>query len=151
MRALEPHRSDHVVRDGVRIHFEVFGEGATTVLLLPAWSIVNSRSWKAQVAYLARRYRVVCFDGRGNGLSDRPQGADAYRTDELIADAIAVMDATDTPRAVVIGFSLGGHVGANLAARHPDRVISALLIAPSAPFGPQPPLDHGGVPDPARQ
>ena len=61
------------------------------------------------------------------------------------------MDATDTPRAVVIGFSLGGHVGANLAARHPERVISALLIAPSAPFGPQTSAASGDVPDPARQ
>lgn len=137
MRALEPHRSDYTVRDGVRVHFEVFGTGATTVLLLPPWSIVHSRAWKAQVAYLARHYRVITFDGRGNGLSDRPAGAEAYLTHELVADAVAVMNATDTPRAVIIGFSLGGHVGANLAARHPERVVSAMLIAPAAPFGGQ--------------
>ena len=106
---------------------------------------------EGQVAYLARHYRVICFDGRGNGLSDRPQGADAYRTDELIADAIAVMDATDTPRAVVIGFSLGGHVGANLAARHPDRVISALLICAVGSIWPATAAGSGDVPDPARQ
>jgi pimeloyl-ACP methyl ester carboxylesterase/predicted glycosyltransferase len=137
MRALQPSRAECLERAGVKIHFEVFGEGATTVLLLPAWSIVHSRMWKAQVPYLARRYRVVTFDGRGNGLSDRPRGAAAYRTDEFVADAVAVLDATASERAVAIGLSLGGHLAAMLTARHPERVTSAMLIAPSVPFGPK--------------
>ena len=56
--------------------YEVFGDGRRpTVLLMPTWSIVHSRFWKAQVGYLARHYRVVTFDGRGSGRSDRPGGA----------------------------------------------------------------------------
>ena len=50
----------------------MFGEGEETLLLLPPWSIVHSRFWKAQVPYLARHFRVVTFDPRGNGRSDRP-------------------------------------------------------------------------------
>ena len=46
--------------------------GEPTVLLLPTWSIVHSRHWKMQIPYLARHCRVVTFDGRGNGRSDRP-------------------------------------------------------------------------------
>src|SRR6185437_15636189 len=136
MRAREPDASGHVERDGVKVHYDVFGKGPETLLLLPTWSIVHSRFWKAQIPYLARHYRVLTFDGRGNGLSDRPQGVEAYRTDEFIADAVAVMDVTDCERAVVVGVSLGGHFAAVLTARHPERVLGAVLVAPSAPFGP---------------
>jgi pimeloyl-ACP methyl ester carboxylesterase/predicted glycosyltransferase len=138
MRARQPDRSGYIERDGVKSYYEVHGDGAVTLLLMPSWSIVHSRLWKAQVPYLARHYRVVTFDGRGNGRSDRPKGAEAYRTQEYVADAVAVMDATATERAAVIGLSMGGHYAAVLAARHPERVVSALLIAPAAPFGPTP-------------
>ena len=47
--------------------------GPTTVLLLPAWAIVHSRMWKLQVPYLARHFRVITYDPRGNGRSDRPR------------------------------------------------------------------------------
>lgn len=136
MRARSPDRADYVERSGVKTHYEVYGEGRSSLLLLPAWSIVHSRLWKAQIPYLARHYRVITFDGRGNGCSDRPRGAEAYRSCEYIADAIAVMNATETDSAVVVGLSQGGHFAAILAARHPDRVTSAMLVAPAAPFGP---------------
>jgi pimeloyl-ACP methyl ester carboxylesterase/predicted glycosyltransferase len=136
MRARQPDRAGYAERDGVTIYYEVHGQGSPTVLLLPAWSIVHSRLWKAQIPYLARRYRVIAFDGRGNGLSDRPRGAAAYRAKEFAADAIAVLDATGTQRAVMVGLSMGGHFAAILAARHPERVESAALIAPTVPFGP---------------
>jgi pimeloyl-ACP methyl ester carboxylesterase/predicted glycosyltransferase len=136
MRARLPEIAAFAERNGVRSYYEVHGTGDATLLLLPAWSIVHSRLWKAQVPYLARHYRVVTFDGRGNGQSDRPKGPEAYRTEEYVRDAIAVLDATGTERAVLVGLSMGGHLAAMLAALHPERVVSALLIAPAAPFGP---------------
>ena len=60
----------------MRILWERYGDGEPAVLLLPTWSIVHSRSWKMQIPYLARHCRVVTFDGRGNGRSDRPVGAE---------------------------------------------------------------------------
>ena len=71
-RARYPDTSGYVERDGVKLHFEVYGSGEPTVLLLPTWSIVHSRHWKMQIPYLSRHCRVVTFDGRGNGRSDRP-------------------------------------------------------------------------------
>jgi pimeloyl-ACP methyl ester carboxylesterase len=98
MRAREPDAEGYVDHDGVKLHWEVFGSGRPTLLLLPTWSIVHSRVWKAQVPYLARHFRVLTFDGRGNGRSDRPGGAEAYTEREFAADALAVLDATATGR-----------------------------------------------------
>ena len=89
MRAREPDESGYVERDGVRSYYEIHGSGEPTVLLLPTWSIVHSRHWKMQVPYLARHCRVLLFDGRGNGLSDRPESG--YAAADYVADALAVM------------------------------------------------------------
>jgi pimeloyl-ACP methyl ester carboxylesterase len=130
-RARYPDESGYVERDGVRIIYEVYGSGEPTVLLLPTWSLIHSRHWKMQIPYLARHCRVVTFDGRGNGRSDRPQDAAAYAEREFAADALAVLDATETERAVIVGFSLGGQRGLILAADHPDRVDGAVFIGPN--------------------
>ena len=107
MRACRPIRDGYVERDGIKIFYEVFGDGEPTVLLLPTWSIIHSRYWKMQIPYLSRHCRVVTFDGRGNGRSDRPTAAEAYAEREFAADALAVMDATQTARAIIVGFSMG--------------------------------------------
>src|SRR5205814_10083518 len=115
-RARYPDSEGYVERDGIRVHYEVFGSGEPTVLLLPTWSIVHSRVWKMQVPYLSRHCRVVTFDGRGNGLSDRPEDPEAYRETEYAADALAVLDATGTESAFVVGHSMGCQRGLLLAA-----------------------------------
>ena len=72
MRARYPDDEGFVDNNGVKIGYEVFGSGTPTLLLLPTWTIIHSRFWKLQVPYLARHFRVVTFDGPGNGRSDRP-------------------------------------------------------------------------------
>jgi pimeloyl-ACP methyl ester carboxylesterase len=139
MRACQPAVDGIVVRDGVKVHYEVFGAGEQTVLLLPTWSIIHSRHWKMQIPYLARHCRVLTFDGRGNGSSDRPTEAEAYAESELAADAIAVMDATDTDRAVLVSLSLGAQRALLLAAEQPERVDGAVFIGPGVPLGQPPP------------
>ena len=131
MRACQPVRDGYVERDGIKIFYEVFGAGEPTVLLLPTWSIIHSRQWKMQIPYLARHCRVITFDGRGNGRSDRPTEAEAYAEDEFATDAIAIMDATQTERAVIVGFSRGAQRGLLLAAHHPERVQGAVFIGSS--------------------
>jgi pimeloyl-ACP methyl ester carboxylesterase/predicted glycosyltransferase len=134
MRAMEPAESGVVSRNGVDIHWESFGEGATTIVLLPTWSIIPSRFWKGQVSTLARRHRVVTFDGRGTGLSDRPTHAAAYSHLEFTADALAVLDATRTDAAVLVSLSRGVLWGLQLAADHPERVLGLVAICPAAPL-----------------
>ena len=135
-RARYPDEQGYVERDGVRIFWERYGEGERTVLLLPTWSIVHSRFWKFQIAYLARHCRVVTFDGRGNGRSDRPAGAEANSNDEFAADALAVMDATGTERATLVSLSCGALWGTILAAHHPERVDGAVYIGPAVRLAP---------------
>ena len=71
-RARYPDDEGYVERDGVRVFYEVYGHGEPTILLPPPWAIVYSRVWKMQIPYLSRHFRVVVYDGRGNGRSDRP-------------------------------------------------------------------------------
>ena len=137
-RARYPDDSGYVERDGVRVYYEVYGSGEPNVLLLPTWSVVHSRHWKMQIPYLARHCRVVAFDGRGNGRSDRPQDAAAYDEREFAADALAVMDETATERAMIVGFSLGAQRGLLLAAEHPERVEGAVFVGPAFTGGGEP-------------
>ena len=135
-RARYPDRSGHVERDGVRVFWELYGEGEPTVLFLPTWSIVYSRSWKAQIPYMARHACVLTFDGRGNGRSDRPQQPEAYREEEFAADALAVMDASGTERAVLVSLSRGAERSLLLGADHPERVKGMVFISPALPLPP---------------
>ena len=137
-RARYPDDEGFVERNGVRIFYEVYGQGEPTVLLLPTWSIVHSRHWKMQIPYLSRHARVITFDGRGNGRSDRPQTPESYDEREFAGDAVAVLDATGTESAAVVGFSQGAQRGLILAAEHPERVDAAVFIGPSFPGGGDP-------------
>ena len=139
MRAREPDLSGYVESSGARIYYEVFGSGPTTLLFLPTWSLVYSRVWKLQVPYLARHYRVIVFDGRGNGKSSRPSDASGYSIELFANDALKVMDTTATAQAVMVGYSMGGVTLATLAVNHPDRIAGAIFINPVAPFGERPP------------
>jgi pimeloyl-ACP methyl ester carboxylesterase/predicted glycosyltransferase len=138
-RARYPDREGYVERDGVKSFYEVYGDGEPTILLMPTWSIIHSRCWKLQIPYLARHSRVVAFDGRGNGRSDRPSEPEAYAEEEFAEDALAVLDATATARAVVVALSRGAERSLHLAAAHPERVAGVVFIAPALPLPPATP------------
>ncbi|HEY2652809.1 MAG TPA: alpha/beta fold hydrolase [Solirubrobacteraceae bacterium] len=135
-RARYPDVDGYIQRDGVRLFYEVYGSGDPTVLLLPTWSIVHSRFWKAQIPYLSRHARVVTFDGRGNGRSDRPAGAEAYTPEEFAADALAVMDETETAHTVLVALSCGALWATIVAADHPKRVDGVIYIGPAVGLAP---------------
>ena len=136
MRAKLLDTDGSVERDGVKLHYDVYGQGPETMVFLPPWSIVHSRIYKAQLPYFSERFRCITFDPRGNGKSGRPANAVDYTLDNYIADAIAVMDATDAGRAILVGLSLGGMHACVLAAHHPERVKAAILAGTTATIGP---------------
>jgi pimeloyl-ACP methyl ester carboxylesterase/predicted glycosyltransferase len=138
MRARYPDAEGFVERGGVKVGYEVFGAGEPAILALTSWAIVHARQWKSQVPYLARRFRVITVEGRGNGRADRPGTAGAYRDREYVDDAIAVLDATGVDRAVVVGLSMGGRHALQLAAWYPERAAGVVAIGAALPW-PLPP------------
>jgi pimeloyl-ACP methyl ester carboxylesterase/predicted glycosyltransferase len=136
MRAKLPDNEGFVTRDGVKLAYEVYGDGAGTMVFIPPWSIVHSRIYKAQLPYFSERFRCIAYDGRGNGRSDRPEAMEAYTLDNYVADALAVMDALDTGPAILVGLSFGGLLAALLAAHHPGRVRAAILAGTVSSIGP---------------
>ncbi len=136
MRAKEPVDSGYVERDGVRLSYEIFGDGPQSMVFLPTWSFVHSRVFKGMIPYFSERYRCITFDGRGNGKSDRPEAVEAYSLDNYVADALAVMDATNAGHTILVGLSFSGMLSAILAAHHPERVAAAILLGTAASVGP---------------
>ena len=129
------------VRDGVRLRYTVHGSGPATVVLLPTWSIVRSRMWKAQVPHLARHHRVVTFDGRGSGDSDRPHRGGRVRQRRVRRRRPRRHGrgggGTRCPRRPVQRGGLGGPGGCR--ARGPGRGSGGLRPARRQPESPGPP------------
>ena len=136
MRAKLPSEAGFVERDGVRIHYEIYGDGPQTMVFIPPWAIVHSRVYKAQLPYFSEHFRCITWDGRGNGQSDRPAEVSAYSLDNYVADALAVMDATNAGHAVLVGLSFCGMLASALAAHHPERVKAAILVGTITSIGP---------------
>jgi pimeloyl-ACP methyl ester carboxylesterase/predicted glycosyltransferase len=127
MRARYPDRTGFAGSLGEHIHYEVYGDAERTVLFIPPWHIVHSRIWKMQIPDFARHARVVTFDPPGNGRSGRP--VTGFDHDRAAAHALAVLDATGTPRATVVCLSRSCWQGVILAAEHPERVERLVLAA----------------------
>ncbi|HEX7996507.1 MAG TPA: alpha/beta hydrolase [Streptosporangiaceae bacterium] len=136
MRARHADSDGIVVRDGVEIRYERYGDRSPAILLLPTWSLVHSRHWKMQIPYLARHFTVVSFDGRGSGGSSRPPSNSAYSDSAFASDALAVMDSAGIESAVLVSLSCGALWALRLCAEHPDRVLGAVFIAPAASLVP---------------
>jgi pimeloyl-ACP methyl ester carboxylesterase len=115
---------------GVRVYYEVFGDSEDVVCFLPPWALNDSRAWRAQIAYLARHFRAIAIDPRGNGRSDRPRHAAAYSRAALVGDTLAVLDATGTERAMLVSGSPRAALGLDLAVNHPERVRASVFITP---------------------
>lgn len=136
MRAKLPHQDGFVESDGVTLYYEVYGDAPQAIFFLPPWSIIHSRAYKAQLPYFSERFRCITYDPRGGGRSGRPDDIAAYAFERLVADALAVMDATDAGKAVVLGLSLGGMVTCAIAAYQPERVKAAILAGTAGAIGP---------------
>jgi pimeloyl-ACP methyl ester carboxylesterase len=138
-RARYPNIEGVAERDGGRIGFEVYGTGDPPVMFVPPWAIVHSRIWKAQIPDFARRHRVIAWDVRGNGRSDRPQEPSAHSDEAIAHDLLAVLDASGTESAVLVGLSSAAVPQIIVAAEHSDRALGLVLIGPSVPLGDQVP------------
>jgi pimeloyl-ACP methyl ester carboxylesterase len=91
---------------------------------------MSSRFWRLQIPYLARHFRVIAIDPRGNGRSDRPARREAYSRAAHVRDVVAVLDAVGTETAMMISASPRAALLLALCVEHPDRVRAAVFITP---------------------
>ena len=147
MRASAPDVVGHVVRDGVALGYERYGDPSDTdrptIVLMPTWTIIHARFWKLQIPYLARHFPVVVYDGPGNGASDRTTDPTRYTARAYAEDAATVLDECGVERAVVVGLSMGGRYATELAALRPELVAGLVMIGPALPVGSLPPERAG--------
>lgn len=134
-RARYPDATGFAEREGGRIAWEVYGEGDPPLMFVPPWQIVHGRIWKSLVPDFARRHRVITWDARGNGRSDRPQDPAVHSDHAIAADLVAVLDATDTTAAVLVGLSGAAVPQVMVAAADPERVLGLVMIGPAVPLG----------------
>jgi pimeloyl-ACP methyl ester carboxylesterase len=124
-----PYTSHH----GIRIHYEVEGEGPP--LVLQHGFSGNLQRWyrAGYVEALKSNYQLILVDMRGHGASDKPHDPAAYTLALQVGDVVAVLDDLEIRNAVLWGYSMGGRIGFGLAKYAPKRV-NALIIGGAHPY-----------------
>ena len=120
----------YTVSDGLHIAYQVTGGGDVDIVLIPGFVSHLDLDWgDPRHAHFLERLgtmgRLIRFDKRGTGMSDRPPGVPDLET--RMHDVLAVMDAVGSERAVLCGYSEGGPMAVMMAAMHPERVQSLVL------------------------
>jgi len=113
-------------RDGVKIHYEVTGEGPA--LLLTHGYSATGEMWQGQLATLSPHFKVITWDMRGHGASDYPQDQAAYSEEATVADMAALLDAVGAEQAIIGALSLGGYMSLAFHRAHPKRTRALLII-----------------------
>ena len=115
----KPDESGTVAENGIRIWYAVFGDGEPVILVHGAFG--NSNYWGLQVPALARHYKVIVLDSRGQGRTT--WSSEPPRSFHLMAsDILALMDALHIGKAALVGWSDGGIIGLDIAIHHPERL-----------------------------
>lgn len=107
----------------INIYYEAHGEGEALVLIMGYTS--SSAEWFLSTPILSKEYRVVIFDNRGTGRSDKPDIP--YTMDMMADDVVGLLDTIGIDAAHICGVSMGGVITQNIALRYPERVISLVL------------------------
>lgn len=113
-------------RDGVKIHYEVAGDGPA--LLLTHGYSATGEMWQGQLTTLSPHFKVITWDMRGHGASDYPQDQAAYSEEATVADMAALLDAVGAEQAIIGGLSLGGYMSLAFHRAHPQRTRALLII-----------------------
>jgi len=117
--------------NGVTIDYDVCGQGEPLVLIQ---GLGGPRSgWIFQTRAFSKYYRVITFDNRGVGKSDKPSQPYTVRT--MADDTRALLDCLEVDKAHVLGASLGGMVAQEMAINYPDRVMKLILACTAAGMG----------------
>lgn len=121
-----------LLRDDVRIHYDVRGTGPA--LVLTHGYAATSRMWDPNIDDLAEHHTVIAWDMRGHGRSSAPHERDAYHADAPVDDLAALLDHLGAERAVIAGMSLGGYISLRFRVRFADRVSALILVGTGPGF-----------------
>jgi pimeloyl-ACP methyl ester carboxylesterase len=114
---------------GVRICYSDVGNpNGEPVILIHGYVVTGTLQWTLPgiTKALSKDYRVVLFDNRGHGRSERPHAASQYGM-EMVSDVLRLMDHLNIEKAHLVGYSMGAFIAHKLAATHPERVKSLIL------------------------
>ena len=120
--------------NGVKIHYQVEGEGPPLVLQHGFSGSLHSWYDSGYVETLKRDHTLILADTRGHGKSDMPHSPEEYAMDLKVADVTAILDDFGFERAVYMGYSLGGRAGFGVAKYAPER-FDAIIIGGMHPYG----------------
>lgn len=112
----------------IDVYYEIHGEGPPLVFI--GGLGVDLATLAPFTDLLARNFRVLTFDNRGAGRTDKPDAP--YSIPMMAEDTVGLMDALGLPRAHLVGVSMGGRIAMELAAEHPARVDRLVLISTAA-------------------
>ena len=121
-----PTHEGFVDRAGVKLWYACYGVRGPWIAFAPPFQVVHASLLKATVPYLSEHFRVLVMDGRGNGRSDRPVGAEHYTFDHYFADFVSVLDAAGADRTALVGISAAAMTVLRLAGDCPDRVTHVI-------------------------
>jgi len=113
---------------GVTLNVCVAGPPDAPPIILLHGFPESHRTWRHQVADLARDHRVVAPDQRGFGGSDKPQEVEAYETGKIVADLLALADALGVRQFTLVGHDWGGAVAWAAALQHPVRIERLVIV-----------------------
>jgi pimeloyl-ACP methyl ester carboxylesterase len=117
----------YVINEGVRIHYEVEGQGPDVVLQHGFTSSLEGWKWSGYTQGLRDDYRLILIDARGHGLSGKPHDPQAYSPQLMTSDIIAVLDDLNVEQAHFWGYSMGGIIGFQLPRYYPTRFCSYII------------------------
>jgi 3-oxoadipate enol-lactonase len=114
--------------NGVKLYYEVHGEGDPVILICGLGS--QLQSWATQVPIYSKHFKVVIFDNRGSGKSDKPEVR--YSTSDMADDTAALMEELGIESAHIVGKSMGGMIAQWLAIKYSNKVQKLVLGCSSA-------------------
>jgi len=112
---------------GVRIHYEVEGDGPPLMLLHGLTGSLEAWHDGGYIEHLKKHYRLILMDARGHGASDKPHDPEAYTMKLLATDVVAVLDDLNIGKAHFFGYSMGAWIGFGIAKYAPHRFHSLIL------------------------
>jgi len=114
--------------DDVELYYEIHGEGEP-IIFSHGW-MCDCSVWNSQINFFSKKYKVIVYDHRGHGKSDKPKAN--YSIETLSNDLYSIIKELNLDKVTLVGHSMGGMTALTFALNHPDKVSKLILVGTSA-------------------